>query len=181
MLDHYGLTEVGPTAYQRTGEAGVLRIIESAYLAEIIDPQTGAPADEGELILTTLGRTDSPLLRYRTGDLVQRDRTLGGFALRGGVLGRVDDMIVVRGVNIYPSAVDAIVRTIPEIQEYRVQVRRAGALWDLSVEIEAPVSAAPLLERALSAAFSLRIPVACAPAGSLPRPEMKARRWVVQK
>ncbi|HEV7404472.1 MAG TPA: AMP-binding protein [Chthoniobacteraceae bacterium] len=180
VLDHYGLTEVGPTAYQRTGEAGVLRIIESSYLAEIVDPQTGAPADEGEMILTTLGRTDSPLLRYRTGDLVKRDRTLDGFALRGGVLGRVDDMIVVRGVNIYPSAVDAIVRAIAEIREYRVHVRRAGALWDLSVEVEAPTPAAQQLERALTAAFSLRIPVVCAPAGSLPRPEMKARRWVVE-
>lgn len=180
VLDHYGLTEVGPTAYQRTREAGVLRIIESSYLAEIIDPQTGLPADEGELILTTLGRTDSPLLRYRTGDLVLRDRSLGGFAMRGGVLGRVDDMIVVRGVNIYPSAVDAIVRTIAEIQEYRVHVRRAGALWDLSVEVEAPAAASQQLERALTAAFSLRIPVACAPVGSLPRAEMKARRWVVE-
>lgn len=180
VLDHYGLTEVGPTAYQRSGEAGVLRIIESSYLAEIVDPQSGAPSDRGELILTTLGRTDTPLLRYRTGDLVQRDRALGGFALRGGVLGRVDDMIVVRGVNIYPSAVDAIVRTIAEIHEYRVQVRRAGALWDLSLEVEAPAAAAEQLERALTAAFSLRIPVRGVPAGSLPRPEMKARRWVVE-
>jgi phenylacetate-CoA ligase len=181
VLDHYGLTEVGPTAYQRTGEAGILRIIESSYLAEIVDPQTGAPVDRGELILTTLGRTDTPLLRYRTGDLVERDRKLDGFALRGGVLGRVDDMIVVRGVNIYPSAVDAIVRTIAEIQEYRVQVRRSGALWDLSLEVEASTPAAQALERALAAAFSLRIPVGCVAAGSLPRPEMKARRWIVEQ
>jgi phenylacetate-CoA ligase len=94
------------------------------------------------------------------------------------VLGRVDDMIVVRGVNVYPSAVDAIVRTIAEVREYRVHVSRAASLWEVSMEAEAPEAAAQQLERALTAAFSLRIPVRCAAPGSLPRSEMKSRRWV---
>ena len=132
----------------------------------------------GELVLTTLGRTAAPLLRYRTGDLVQRDHAKEGFALRGGVLGRVDDMIVVRGVNLYPSAVESIVRTIPSIEEYRVHVLRAGAMSEVSLEVEGPEAAAEQLARAMNAAFSLRIPVLCVATGSLPRAEMKSRRWV---
>jgi phenylacetate-CoA ligase len=181
VLDHYGMTEIGPTAYQRLGVPGVLQVIEASYLAEIVDPATGAAVEDGqpgELVLTTLGRTAAPLLRYRTGDLVQRNRASEGFALRGGVLGRVDDMIVVRGVNLYPSAVDSIVRTIPNIEEYRVHVLRAGAMCEVSLEVEGPEPAAEQLARAMNAAFSLRIPVTCVATGTLPKPEMKARRWI---
>lgn len=183
VLDHYGLTEVGPAAFQRLGEPDLLHVIESAYFAEIIDAQTGAAVPEGEqgeLVLTTLGRTACPLLRYRTGDLVWRAMGVAGFALQGGVLGRIDDMIVVRGVNLYPSALEAVVRTVPEIAEYRVLVAQGGTLGEVTLEIEAPAPAAAQLERALAAAFSLRLPVRCVPEGSLPRSEMKARRWIVK-
>jgi phenylacetate-CoA ligase len=178
VLDHYGMTEVGPVAFQRSGEAGVLRVIEESYFAEIIESQTGAPAEEGELgelVLTPLGRTAWPLVRYRTGDLVRRKRG-EGFQLDGGIVGRSDDMVVVRGVNIWPSAVDAIVRGIAEIAEYRVTVSRRGEMTELSVEAEsADDGAARKLERALGEAFGLRIPVTRA--AELPRYELKARRW----
>jgi phenylacetate-CoA ligase len=208
VLDHYGMTEVGPVAFQRgkkadadgrwnatsgrigdgrartlheENESCALHIIEESYFAEIIDPKTGAPVANGatgELVLTPLGREASPLLRYRTGDLVRR-RAGEGFVLEGGILGRSDDMLVVRGVNIFPSAVDAIVRALPEIAEYRVHVTRNGAMTELAIEIESDDgTSASRLAAKLTESFTLRIPVTRVAAGSLPRFELKARRWV---
>ncbi len=178
VIDHYGMTEVGPVAYQRVGERDALHIIQESYFAEIIHPQTLAPVpagELGELVLTPLGRTAWPLFRYRTGDLVRR-KPGEGFQLDGGIIGRADDMVVVRGVNVWPSAVDAVVRGIAEIAEYRVTVSRTGEMAELSVEIESPdESSASRLEKALSDAFTLRIPVARVE--SLPQFELKARRW----
>ena len=184
VLDHYGMTEVGPVALQRPGDRDVLHVLEGSYFAEVIDPVTGAPSPEeiGELVLTTLGRSAAPLLRYRTGDLVRRDATRPGFALAGGIIGRADDMVVVRGVNIYPSAIDAAVRSVPKIAEYRVNVSRRGSLAEIEIDVEAPSEdAVAELREVLSVAFALRIPVRQVPAGTLPRFEMKARRWVVRE
>jgi phenylacetate-CoA ligase len=182
VFDHYGMTEVGPVAYQTLEEPGLLQIIEDSYYAEIVNPESGAavaPGEVGELVLTTLGRTACPLLRYRTGDLVRHAMDVSGFALAGGIIGRADDMVVVRGVNLYPAAVDAVVRLVPGIEEYRVGVSRRGSLTEVELQIEsADEHAAQKLERALTSAFSLRIPVSRLAAHSLPRFEMKARRWV---
>jgi phenylacetate-CoA ligase len=182
VVDHYGLTEVGPVTFQEGTSSGELRVIEESYFAEVIDPKMGdavAPGAAGELVLTTLGRVGSPLLRYRTGDLVRRSLEPAHFALDGGVIGRVDDMLVVRGVNLYPGAVDAVVRGVPGIFEYQVEVSRRGTLVEIAVIAEsAHDSAASELEAQLASAFSLRIPVRRAEPGSLPRAEMKARRWV---
>jgi phenylacetate-CoA ligase len=182
VLDHYGMTEVGPVAYQTPERADLLHIIEDSYFAEIVRPETGeavAAGEVGELVLTTLGRTSCPLLRYRTGDLVKRAPDVPGFALAGGIIGRADDMIVVRGVNLYPAAFDAAVRLVPEVEEYRVEISRRGALTEVEVQIESPDdSATTKLERALNSTFSLRIPVTRVAAHTLPRFEMKARRWV---
>ena len=146
VIDHYGLTEVGPVAFQE--REGVLRIIEESYFAEIVDPQSGAAMEEGapgELVLTTLGRTACPLLRYRTGDLVRRIPGETGVVLAGGILGRADDMIVVRGVNLYPSGVDAVLHGVAEIVEYQVEVSRRGALVEI-VRAAVAQCAAPLFE-----------------------------------
>ncbi len=182
VLDHYGMTEVGPAAYQTPQRPDLLHIIEDSYFAEIVRPETGepvAPGETGELVLTTLGRTACPLLRYRTGDLVRRVAEVPGFALAGGIIGRADDMVVVRGVNLYPAAFDAAVRLVPEIEEYRVVISRRGALTEVEVQFEsADDTAAKKLERALSSTFSLRIPVTHVAALTLPRFEMKARRWI---
>jgi len=187
VLDHYGMTEVGPVAFQRgksanaEGESDALHIIEESYFAEIIDPATNAPVADGatgELVLTPLGREANPLLRYRTGDLVRKRPGLG-FTLEGGILGRTDDMLVVRGVNIFPSAVDAVVRAIPEVGEYRVHVTRNGAMTELAIEIESDNdTSASRLAAKLTESFTLRIPVTRVAAGTLPRFELKARRWV---
>jgi phenylacetate-CoA ligase len=102
-------------------------------------------------------------------------------ALEGGILARTDDMVVVRGVNLYPSAVEEIVRSCPGVAEYRVEIRADHAMSELSIQVELAGEDAELthrLESALRNAFALRIPVSIAPRGSLPRFEMKAQRWV---
>ena len=181
VLDHYGMTEVGPVAFQRSGEDGTLHTIEESYFCEVVDPKSDAPVPRGEigeLVLTPLGRTSNPLLRYRTGDLVRR-RAGAGFALEGGILGRTDDMLVVRGVNIFPSAVDAVVCGYCSVTEYRVHVRQTGEMTELAIEIESDDDrTANRVETALSEAFTLRIPVTRVANGTLPRFELKARRWV---
>jgi phenylacetate-CoA ligase len=173
VVDHHGMTETGPVSYGCPARPGVLHIIESSYIAEVID---------GELILTNLGRIGSPLIRYRTGDLVRAVRGQcacgsSDVALEGGILGRTDDMVVVRGVNIYPSAVEEVLRS-EGVTEYRVEVRTERSLTQLYIQVEAESNAAGRLESALTNAFSLRIPVSSVPEGSLPRFEAKAKRWI---
>jgi phenylacetate-CoA ligase len=193
VFDHYGMTEVGPVTYECPSEPNLLHVIESACLAEVIDPATAqpvAPGQPGELVLTTLDRVGSPVIRYRTGDLVKA-RPPGPcacgrheLALAGGILDRCDDMVVVRGVNVYPSAVEEIVRGNGGVAEYRVLLESHASLAELRLEIEVtpdgsnPDQVARGLQKSLQNAFALRIPVAVVPAGHLPRFEMKARRWV---
>jgi phenylacetate-CoA ligase len=90
-------------------------------------------------------------------------------------------MIVVRGVNVYPSSVDAIVRGFDEILEYQVIHQKKGDMSEVSLRVDAPEKVAQVLEVALKEAFSLRMPVSCVPAGSLPKFEMKARRWLTEE
>ncbi len=192
VVDHHGMTEVGPVSYGCPKRRGVLHILESAYIAEVIDPESGraVPAGSpGELVLTNLGRMGSPLVRFRTGDMVQRVAEhpceCGSYemALEGGILGRTDDMVVVRGVNVYPSAIEDILRA-RGVSEYRVEVRAHRTLPELSILVEPPLpdedgaGLAHRLEAALSGALALRIPVSSVPGGTLPRFEMKAQRWV---
>jgi phenylacetate-CoA ligase len=190
VFDHHGMTEVGPVTYECPKQPGVLHVIESAYFAEVIDPGSGQPATEGELILTTLTRTGSPLLRYRTGDLVKCDAgakcECGRSTLRlpGGIIGRVDDMVIVRGVNIYPAAVEEILRRFSDVAEYQVHVTKAAALAELRLEVEPRDQCADVrglmadVRQALETAFHLRIPVEAVAPGALPRFEMKAKRWL---
>ena len=140
--------------------------------------------------MPTLGRTGSPLLRYRTGDLVRADaqtwRICGraDLALPGGILGRTDDMIVVRGVNVYPGAVEEIIRTAAGVLEYQARVNTVHSLTELSLLIEPRSDCADVpgliarLEKSFQTQFALRVPVTAVPSGTLPRFEMKARRWV---
>jgi len=197
VADHHGMTEVGPVTFECPARPCRLHVIDRAYYAEILDPKTAQPVpagELGELVLTTLLRAGSPLLRYRTGDLVRAAAhharsepcACGRFdtALEGGILGRSDDMVVVRGVNVYPSAVEQILRQFPSIPEYQVRLTLKGALTELHVVIEPahsekhPAELVAAVEKALQTAFSLRIPVTAAPPNSLPRAELKARRWI---
>jgi phenylacetate-CoA ligase len=182
VFDHHGMTETGPVTYESAELPGSLVLLDSQFFAEIVDPQTLAPVSEGtrgELVLTTLKRVGSPLIRYRTGDWVCPRRWRGRWVFEGGILGRVDDMVVVRGVNLYPSAVEAVVRSLDAVGEYRVTVDQTGDLAEVSLEAEAPESVCRDLADRLHEALSLRISVVAVPAGSLPRFELKARRWNV--
>lgn len=193
VFDHHGMTEVGPVTYQCPNQPGLLHVLESGYLAEILDPTTlkpCAPGGTGELALTTLDRLGSPLLRYRTGDLVKA-RIPGScpcgsneLALEGGILGRADDMVVVRGVNVFPSVIEEILRTEPEVTEYRVTVDSRQPMVELSIDFETAPGCAgvPAIQKRLEGLFqtalNLRIPLKACQPGTLPRFEMKARRWV---
>jgi len=185
VYDHYGMTEVGPVAYEIPGRPGGLRIIQESYFAEVINQESEQSTPNGklgELVLTTLGRAGCPVLRYRTGDLVKveegvDEKGIPTFDLIGGILGRADDMVVVRGVNLYPSSVDAIIRKFDEVQEYRVYKETAGSMLELTIEVEASLDVANLIEVGLKEAFSLRIPVRSVDRGTFPRFEMKAKRW----
>jgi phenylacetate-CoA ligase len=191
-IDHTGLTEVGATGF--TCAAGELHLNESEFIAEVIDPSTGAlvPTGEGELVLTNLGREGSPVVRYRTGDRVRlaRERCACGrtFArLAGGILGRADDMLVVRGINVFPSVIEDIVRQFDCVDEFRIEVRREREMLDLRVIVEidgdrygadAVLLALADLRRRLRVACGIRIDAEAAAAGMLPRWELKARRVI---
>jgi phenylacetate-CoA ligase len=193
VCDQHGMTEVGPVTFECPERAGVLHVMESAFIPEVIDPATELPVPpgaEGELVLTNLGRVGSPLLRYRTGDRVrsaERSPCACGrsdLALEGGILGRTDDMVIVRSVNLYPSAVEDVVRRFPGVAEYRVEVRTERAMTEIRLDLEPapecadPEALAAAVEAELRAVFHLRVPVSVVPCGTLPRFELKARRWI---
>jgi phenylacetate-CoA ligase len=192
VIDHHGLTETGPVSFECWEGPGALHVNEGEYICEVLDPSTGRAVPDGqrgELVLTNLGRTASPVIRYRTGDMVVRrsDPCVCGRTwarLDGGILTRADDMVSIRGVNVYPAAIESVVHGFPEIVEFRSTVSRDGALRSLSLEIEAAPDAAPVVQKKLAQrlleALGLTVPVRIAEAGSLPRFDMKARRFVVE-
>ena len=118
VFDHIGMTEIGPWGFECVEEPGAVLAMESEFIAAVIDPATGEPVEDGqpgELVLTNLGRSGMPLIRYRTGDraILTRDQCWGGrwFArAEGGVLGRLDDMLIIRGQNVFPAAVEDVLR-----------------------------------------------------------------------
>ena len=182
VFDHHGMTEVGPVSFESEDLPGYLQVVEEAYLAEVIDPVTNLEVEEGqcgELVLTNLDRTACPLIRYRTGDWVKKRNIGGRLCLEGGVLSRVDEMVVIRGVNIYPSAVEAVVRQFDAVVEFLVEQHKVEAMDEILVKVElsegAPRDVVKQLESKLRDTFSMRIPVAVT--SGLPRHEFKARRW----
>jgi phenylacetate-CoA ligase len=246
VVDHWGMTELGPLAIESIAEPGGLYVLETECIAEIIDPQSGEAVPEGtegELVITNLGRIGSPLIRYRTGDLVRAGKSPGvspamtiratppnpphakggsdDFAptggvilpplvrggqggsprdiltpatqlrhcllfLDGGILGRTDEMITIRGNNIYPAVLEDVIRGFEEIAEFRIELRTVKAMQHVKVEIE-PV---PVLDAGQVAALIAQVAetvksrwhfqaeVVAVASGSLPRFEMKGRRFV---
>lgn len=182
--DHLGMTEMGAYGFTCLHQDNV-HVNEAEFIAEILDP-TGEPVPEGEtgeLVLTNLGRWGMPAIRYRTGDRVRRGATACPcgrtyLTLPGGVLGRADDMLIIRGVNVYPSSIEDALRAIPDVQEFRITVLKAGELDEIELEVECADADVPRVEAALRQALSLRVPVRAVPPGSLPRFELKARRLV---
>lgn len=193
-IDHSGMTEIGSLGFEHIDHPGGTQLIETECIVEVINPDTCEPAPlgtRGELVLTNLGRLGSPLLRYRTGDLVQLATEptpgLGSlYRLRGGILGRVDDMVFIRGNNLYPAALEAVLRRFPEVQEYRAEVRNESGLATLRLTIESSEelesNTGSLMDRVASAvreAFNFRPEVNTVGRGMLPRFEMKSSRFFI--
>ncbi len=185
VLDHAGASEVGAWGYGTKDGSG-LYINERDFIAEYISPGSGtpvAPDETAELVLTNLHRPGLPVLRYRTGDLVRAPQlTDSGFAfLQGGVLGRVDDMLIVRGVNIYPTAIEQILREFAEIVEFRITAFRKAEMDELEIEIETTNRDDQIVGAAaeeLRLRLGLRVSVNLVPPDTLPRFELKGRRFV---
>lgn len=187
--DHTGATEVGATGFECVAQDGT-HLIESEFIAEVLDPETGLPVPAGapgELVITSLGRPGMPVVRYRTRDrvLLRTDRCACGrsFArMAGGIIGRADDMITVRGINVFPSAIENIVREFPAVAEFQIELSEDRAMQQLRLRVELAAGAdAAVLEHltgALRSRLAIRVEVLPAPPGALPRYAMKARRLV---
>ena len=180
-FDHTGMTELGPTGFSCALQDGI-HLIESEFIFEVLDPD-GRPSAEGELVATNLGRWGMPLIRYRTGDRVRlsRERCSCGspfVKLVGGIQGRVDDMFTVRGVNLFPSQVEDIVRRHPEVVEFVIERRRERHMDEVSLLIEAAGDdfSTDRLEDDLRQALGVRLVCRVVERGTLPRSELKAKR-----
>jgi len=193
VIDHHGLTEVGPVSFECWESPGYLHVNEGEFIAEVLDPGTGRAVpdgEHGELVVTNLGRTASPVIRYRTGDIVVRRLTpcpcgRTWARLEGGILGRADDMVNIKGVNVYPVGIETVVRRFAEVVEFRSIVTAEHAMRSLTVEIELAPQADDAAAVAARVAYQLRealgltVAVNVVPGGTLPRFEMKASRFVV--
>jgi phenylacetate-CoA ligase len=190
LSDHHGMTEVGPVTVEPTARPGGLHVMERWYLAEVIDPQTLQPVPPGtvgELVLTNVHRLGSPLVRYRTSDLVRVDPEPGsdlgiGPRLVGGILGRADDMITIRGNNVYPSAIQAILHRFAEVTEFRLIVEQEASLQVLRIDVELTAESGDdviaRIDRMIRDELLFRAVVRHVEAGTLPRFEMKSQRLV---
>lgn len=191
VFDHSGMTEIGSATIECPANPDGVHVLETEFIPEVIDPASGktvVPGQEGELVLTNLGRWGSPLIRYRTGDRVMVDPSpcpcgSNWMRLKGGIRGRVDDMIFIRGNNVYPSTLEDIIRRFPEVAEYRIVVDQTGPVPSLLVQLESKQAAAnvELAERvrdAIRAELLFCPEVALVPQGTLPRPEMKSQRVI---
>ena len=187
--DHAGASEVGAHSFECEIQPNGTHVNESEFIVEVLNPDTLEPVSEGEqgeLIITNLGRIGFPVIRYRTGDLVRLNhepckcgRTFPRF--EGGVLGRVDDMVVVRGINVFPSAIENLVRRSDEVEEFRITVSTVKQMGHLSIELDLkkdtnPENAKNDVYQQIRNELGLSSEIKVVPHGSLPRFEMKARR-----
>ncbi len=190
-LDHTGMTELGPTGFTCSVGDGV-HFIESEFIFEVIpvgtdpDPHNTHSEGVGELVVSNLGRFCSPLIRYRTGDLVDLSRkpcACGSPFVKavGGIRGRVDDMFTVRGINLYPSQVEEVLRRYSEIVNFQIRHKKVRHMDEVALLIETRDGSDSVVERVvldLRHSFGVRIDCECVPTGSLPSDEMKAKRVV---
>ena len=192
VFDHWGMTELGSLGIEFAATPGQLHLLEDHCIAEFLDAagQPVAEGELGELVVTNLGRWDSPLVRYRTGDLV-RWRLAAPPAgapwpyvhLEGGIVARTDDMLWIKGNNVYPSAVEAVLRGLPWVREFRLDVSGAAAETTLRVLIEpfpelAPAAAEAAAARALHDRLYFRPAILLVPPGTLSASELKTPRIV---
>ena len=187
--DHTGATEVGAWGFMCEQQAGI-HLNEDEFICEVLDPETGTPADEGELVITNLGRVGMPVIRYRTGDYVKlkSGRYEGGRGSRvldGGVIGRLDDALIVRGLNVYPATLENIILKFPDVQEFAGRAYSTETLDELEIQIEStnpnPDATATAVAAAIRDDLGLRVVVKTVPLGTLPRYELKSRRFTDER
>ncbi|HSG72085.1 MAG TPA: AMP-binding protein [Planctomycetaceae bacterium] len=194
VFDHWGMTEIGSLAVESVQYNSGLYMLETECIAEIVDRESGGPVEPGELgelVITNLGRWGSPLIRYRTGDLVREDisespdgRCL--MRLAGGILGRADDMMTIRGNNVFPSSVDAILREFEQVAEYRMNFTTRREMNHLQIEVEpvAEIAGSPAerdlidsLGRTIKDRLNFQAEIVPVAPETLPRFELKGRRF----
>ena len=187
--DHTGATEVGAWGFMCEQQAGI-HLNEDEFICEVLDPETDTPADEGELVITNLGRVGMPVIRYRTGDYVKlkSGRYEGGRegrVLDGGVIGRLDDALIVRGLNVYPATLENIILKCPDVQEFAGRAYSTKTLDELEIQIEStnpnPAATATAIAAAIRDDLGLRVTVKTVPLGTLPRYELKSRRFTDER
>jgi phenylacetate-CoA ligase len=198
-FDSYGLSEMyGPGVAFECEERNGLHVWEDIFLVEVIDPKTGEQVGEGEkgeLVLTTLVREAMPLLRYRTGDIT---RVLSSETCACGrthlrlekFLGRTDDMLKIRGVNVFPSQIEHILMEIPELSEnYQIELETRGLMDEITVvseigkkaftgDVTDLIGLRQRVESVFSSKIGLRIKVRFVEPGTIERSTGKAKRIV---
>lgn len=190
----YGLSEIiGPgVSNEDAREQRGSYVWEDHFYPEIVDPGTGAPLPDGEwgvLVLSSMTRTALPLLRYWTGDIT---RLLPGENATGrtvrrmdGIRGRSDDLIILRGVNVYPTQLEAVLLNLGHVSpHYHVVLTRTGALDELTLQLEVPVGSAALsaeIERQIKAQVGVTVRCDLCEPGSLPRSEGGKLRRVTDR
>jgi phenylacetate-CoA ligase len=191
VVDHAGATEVGPWGFADSNGSGLF-VNESQFYPEFLDIdsdellEVNSPASEGKvcrLVLSTIGRLGCPVLRYVTGDLVRPTwkQDCPFVFLDGGVLGRADDMMIIRGVNVFPTAVEKILRGFDEVDEFQLIAWRDGQMDQLKVRVEDRLNEPKRIASEIQLRLGLRVDVEVVEAGSLPRFEMKGKRFLDQR
>ena len=187
--DHAGATEVGAWGVMCGPQAGV-HLNEDEFICEVLDPEMDNPSDEGELVITNLGRIGMPVIRYRTGDYVKLKSEPCECGsqhriLDGGVIGRLDNAIIIRGLNVYPATIENIILKFPEVREFAVRAYRTETLDELEIQLETtnpnPTDTATAVFSAIRDALGLRTIVKVVPLGTLPRHELKSKRFTDER
>ncbi|PWJ53564.1 phenylacetate-CoA ligase [Quadrisphaera granulorum] len=196
--DTAGMTEVSTIfMFEPAEQPGGCHIIEDHFIEQVIDPETGREVpygERGERVCTSFGRSTTPLLRYRTADLVVKVPAAGRVRsgrtwdlYEGGIIGRVDDMLLVRGTNVYPGAIEGVVRQHDGIEEFQIRVERRGIRDEVVLLVETDPTIGEAAWDALAARLGsdlaeahegLRFILERAATGALPRFELKAKRLV---
>lgn len=190
--DTAGMTEVSTIfMFEPADQPGGCHIIEDHFIEQVVDPQTGKEVgygERGERVCTSFGRSTTPLLRYRTADMVVKvpSRTARTWDVyQGGIIGRVDDMKLVRGTNVYPGAIEAIVRGFDHVEEFQVRIERPADRDEIYLSVEPAPTMGDTAWSALAGSLGteladahegLRFHIERAAPGALPRFELKAKR-----
>ena len=191
-FDYPGLTEVGAYGLHCQVHDLAVHVNEAEFFFELIEPNTGKPlkvAGTGEMVLTNLGRSGSPAIRFRTGDIVKVKKEPCGCGrsfslLEGGIIGRVDEMITIRGMNIFPAQVAAITEKHLHMgEEYQIVAVTEKGMANLKVLLELTVDRPAeevifALGKELKECLEIRVDVELAHPGALARSDFKSKRFI---